>query len=233
MPTARERDLLTLPLSCASGATDAFSYLALGHVFTANMTGNTVLLGIALSTGDRERLVPAIVSLFSFVIGVAVGGCIATDATDEQIWPPSATLSLAIEALILTGVALVWLFLRPENAGPLLYSLTASGAFALGMQSATVQRLKVPGIVTTYISGTWTAAALSMLKMERDRSSPAKERIWKRQATLQGAVVVLYLLSAVLVGVLVKHRRPIVGMVPSLLVIFVAVFSATRIWQRK
>lgn len=38
---------LLLLLACAAGAIDAISYLGLGRVFTANMTGNTVLLSLA------------------------------------------------------------------------------------------------------------------------------------------------------------------------------------------
>ncbi len=36
-------------LTAVTGLVDAVSYLALGHVFTANMTGNVVFLGFALA----------------------------------------------------------------------------------------------------------------------------------------------------------------------------------------
>ena len=36
---------LLLGLTVVTGLVDAVSYLALGHVFTANMTGNVVFLG--------------------------------------------------------------------------------------------------------------------------------------------------------------------------------------------
>ena len=39
-------------LAWVGGSLDAVSYLALGHVFTANMTGNTVLLAMALGVGS-------------------------------------------------------------------------------------------------------------------------------------------------------------------------------------
>jgi len=42
------RHALLLTLSCAAGCVDAISYLRLGNVFTANMTGHAVLLGIAM-----------------------------------------------------------------------------------------------------------------------------------------------------------------------------------------
>ena len=38
---------MLLGLTVVSGLIDAVSYLGLGHVFTANMTGNVVVLGFA------------------------------------------------------------------------------------------------------------------------------------------------------------------------------------------
>jgi len=48
------RELMLLALTWGAGTIDAISYLGLGHVFTAMMTGNTVLLGLALA--EREAL---------------------------------------------------------------------------------------------------------------------------------------------------------------------------------
>jgi uncharacterized membrane protein YoaK (UPF0700 family) len=43
---------LLVCLTVVTGLVDAFSYLSLGHVFVANMTGNVVFLGFALA-GSR------------------------------------------------------------------------------------------------------------------------------------------------------------------------------------
>jgi len=45
------RDTMILILAWAAGSLDAIGYLGLGHVFTANMTGNAVLFGLALGQG--------------------------------------------------------------------------------------------------------------------------------------------------------------------------------------
>ena len=48
----RSHDPLPVLLVCmtvVTGLVDAFSYLSLGHVFVANMTGNVVFLGFALA----------------------------------------------------------------------------------------------------------------------------------------------------------------------------------------
>jgi hypothetical protein len=46
------RDAMLLALTCVAGLVDALSYLELGHVFTAMMTGNTVLLAMAIGQGE-------------------------------------------------------------------------------------------------------------------------------------------------------------------------------------
>ena len=56
---------------------DALSYLALGRVFTANMTGNTVLLGVALVQGEADAAGRAGLALGGFLAGGAIGAWIA------------------------------------------------------------------------------------------------------------------------------------------------------------
>ena len=50
--TTLGRESMLLLLTLVAASVDAISYLGLGHVFTAMMTGNTVLLGLALAQGE-------------------------------------------------------------------------------------------------------------------------------------------------------------------------------------
>ena len=50
------RDVSLMALSISSGAIDAISFLVLGKVFTAFMTGNIVFLGSARSLADSNYL---------------------------------------------------------------------------------------------------------------------------------------------------------------------------------
>ena len=52
-----------LVLTFSTGLVDAVSYLGLGRVFTANMTGNIVLLGFGIAGGGGLPVVAPIVSL--------------------------------------------------------------------------------------------------------------------------------------------------------------------------
>lgn len=60
---------MLLILTWAAGCVDAISYLGLDRVFTAMMTGNTVLLGLALGQGEIQAALPSILAL----TGIAAG----------------------------------------------------------------------------------------------------------------------------------------------------------------
>lgn len=67
---AAARDLLVVLLAATSGYIDAVNYLHLGHVFTSNMTGNTVLLGIALGQAQWLAALRSGVALVGYLCGV-------------------------------------------------------------------------------------------------------------------------------------------------------------------
>src|ERR1051326_4552257 len=99
--TTRSRDALLLILTWAAGAVDALSYLGLGHVFTAMMTGNTVLLGLALAQGEVLAALRSIIALTGFSIGVFIGAMIVERESGPPDWPAAVTVAIAVEAAIL------------------------------------------------------------------------------------------------------------------------------------
>src|SRR3954463_16528359 len=76
---ARDRFLppLLLALTAVTGFVDAVSYLALGHVFTANMTGNIVFLGFAMTSAPGLSIARSAAALGAFAIGAVGGGQLA------------------------------------------------------------------------------------------------------------------------------------------------------------
>jgi hypothetical protein len=65
---------LLVVMTVVTGVVDAVSYLALGHVFVANMTGNVVFLGFALAGADGLSVPASLVALAAFLCGAAAGG---------------------------------------------------------------------------------------------------------------------------------------------------------------
>src|SRR5256885_16877178 len=68
---------LLLGLTVVTGLVDAFSYLTLGHVFVANMTGNVVFFGFALAGVGGVSAVASLLGIVAFVAGAALGGRLA------------------------------------------------------------------------------------------------------------------------------------------------------------
>ena len=65
---------ILLGLTAVTGLIDAVSYLALGHVFTANMTGNVVFLGFAAAGAPGLSVSRSAAALVAFLAGAAIGG---------------------------------------------------------------------------------------------------------------------------------------------------------------
>src|SRR2546427_1044767 len=68
---------LLLAMTLVTGLVDAFSFLTLGHVFVANMTGNVVILGFALAGAPGFSIPASAAALAAFVFGAVAGGHIA------------------------------------------------------------------------------------------------------------------------------------------------------------
>jgi uncharacterized membrane protein YoaK (UPF0700 family) len=151
------RNLLLLGLSWAAGFVDAISFLGLGSVFTANMTGNTILLAIALARRDLPGAFRSLIALAGFCLGVIAGALIAPHRDDPPIsWLPAITKPLVLEFAALLGLAVGWHWagaLAMSNTG-FIELLIIPAAFAMGVQTAAVRRIGVSAVTSTAVTGT-------------------------------------------------------------------------------
>ncbi|EST24027.1 YoaK family protein [Streptomyces roseochromogenus] len=148
--------LVLLLLTVVSGLIDAVSYLGLGHVFTANMTGNVVVLGFAAAGAPGFSVPHTATSLACFLLGAVTGGRIAArfSGDSRRRW---TRLTLAAEAVLVGGSAAV-AFAWPDSDGT-RYALIALTAFAMGLRNATVRKLGIPDLTTTVLTMTLTGLA--------------------------------------------------------------------------
>jgi uncharacterized membrane protein YoaK (UPF0700 family) len=145
-----------LVLTFTTGVIDAASYLGLGHVFTANMTGNVVLLGFGIAGGSGLPVVSPIVSLLAFLVGATLGGRMAA------VFPAGAvhlSRSMLIEIGVVLLAALLALVLDITPNGFLGDLVIALLAFGMGVRNATVRRVKVADLTTTVLTMTLTGLA--------------------------------------------------------------------------
>ena len=145
-----------LALTAVTGLVDAVSYLALGHVFTANMTGNVVFLGFALAAAPGLSISRSAAALGAFVFGAAIGGKLAAHigAQTRRRW---ASIACAVEAgLLLVAAALAG---RHFDESGRVYLLIALTGIAMGLRNAVVRKLAERDLTTTVLTLTITGIA--------------------------------------------------------------------------
>src|SRR5438270_11940920 len=112
-----------LVLTAATGLIDAVSYLALGHVFTANMTGNVVFLAFAVAGAPGLSITRSLTSLAAFLAGALIGGRVATRLSGVLI-PRWITTALSLESALLLVATLAAINFRDSSGSSFqLYSI--------------------------------------------------------------------------------------------------------------
>lgn len=147
-PAASPAILLTLTV--VTGLVDAVSYLALNHVFTANMTGNIVFLGFALAGARGLSISRPLVALIAFLLRAVAGGRMTVEFSGRH-WVSRALLMEA--SLLAFGAGLV--IISPRQP----YLIIATTALAMGVRNAVVRKLGVPDLTTTALTLTITGLA--------------------------------------------------------------------------
>jgi uncharacterized membrane protein YoaK (UPF0700 family) len=149
-----------IALTFSTGLIDAVSFISLGHVFTANMTGNIVLLGFAVGEATGLSAARSGVSLLAFMAGALFGGMINVRHSD---WTQMRLLKRAIvieAALLLVATSFAASAGTKTEISPILtYGLIVLLALAMGVRNAVVRKLAVPDLTTTVLTLTVTGIA--------------------------------------------------------------------------
>jgi uncharacterized membrane protein YoaK (UPF0700 family) len=146
-----------LVLTFASGVIDAASFLGLGQVFTANMTGNVVLLGFGLAGGSGLPVLAPLISLAAFVAGALLGA--RTIARGAPMGERHLRRVLGLETgLLVLAAALAALGVGDGRGGADV--IVAVLAFVMGSRSAAVRGVRIGDLTTTVVTMTLAGIAL-------------------------------------------------------------------------
>ncbi|MEU7551377.1 YoaK family protein [Streptomyces sp. NPDC044571] len=174
---------LLVVLTFVSGLVDAVSYLAMDHVFVANMTGNVAFLGFALA-GERELSISAsLLALLAFLAGAAAARRLRGDRAAPRMFGPL----VAVQA----GLVAAALAVTTGGAGRLAVVLLL--ALGMGLQNAVAYRNAVPDLTTTVVTRTLTGLAVAP---------------WGRASLRRVVSVAALFLGALTGGLLTLHRGP-------------------------
>ena len=216
------RDFLLSGLTFSSGAVDAISFIALGKVFTAFMTGNVAFLGLLLAGAGGPELLSVLLAMAGFSAGVYLGTLIVKPRGQQSsgIWPARVTVTLGLSLLWQAAFVILWLTVHGRPDTHAVHWLLLFWGIAMGMQSAAVRSLKVDGVFTTAATATFIFV---MGDLATQAESPeVRLRLW--------GVLVSLLLGATAGGFFLVHAL-IYAPVLSFAITILVVAAAARIFR--
>ncbi len=208
---------LLLSMTLVTGLVDAYSYLVLGHVFVANMTGNVVFLGFALIGAPGFSVTASLVALVSFGGGALVGGRVAAKYAEHR-GRLHSTAALIQALLLAIAVVLTAVGGSPVPSGYRYALIVALGA-AMGVQNAAARKIAVPDLTTTVLTLTITGIAADSTLVGGD-GSRAGRRLVSVATMLAGAVIG---------AVLVLHAHIIYPLVIAFVIIAAGALTARKL----
>jgi uncharacterized membrane protein YoaK (UPF0700 family) len=184
---------LLLSLTFLTGLVDAFSYLALGHVFVANVTGSVVFLAFALAGTQGFSRPTLILALVAFSLGAFAGGRVITKLRGHR--GHLLTVASACECILVAGAVVLATRNAPSGTGietgPAQFGLIILLGLAMGLQNAAARHLAVPDLTTTVLTLTITG-----ITADSHPAGGAGSRLGRR------GLAVLAMFVGALVGVL-------------------------------
>ena len=150
-----------------AGYVDTLGFIALFGLFTAHVTGNFVLIGVALADMSRASILLKFLAFPAFVAGVAAARLLI--ASCERRGRPTVKPVLLLQVALLTGfMAFGWLA-APIGADVTPYAMTAGllGTAAMGAHSAASRLLLTHLAPTSMMTGNVTQLVIDFVDVLR------------------------------------------------------------------
>lgn len=222
-----------LLLCMSAGMVDVIGYLGLGHVLTANMTGNIVLLGIAIARAQELVVLRAVLALIGFIAGNAIAAHMLGKVKTKNGWSPRVTAVFTVESILLLLFAILMISSFSEQLSYLLIVLLA---IAMGMQTTAARRIGIAGISTTVLTNNLAAViedAVSILHRLKHANMRSLIKALSTDAYLRAGAVVIYL-GGVIIAALLFHHVPLVAVwVPVLIIAGVTLQARFASWGKE
>ena len=159
---------LAAGLAAAAGAVDVLAFTRRGQAFASIVTGNLVVAGTAIGQGDPRMLANVALAVGAFAVGVVLGGLgVRRAGRTTARWPVQVTVLCVVELVVLLVLTGVWLATGGAPLGAAQYVALVAAALAMGLQSAAFRLVPVPGVTTTYFTGTLTSLLVGLVTSGR------------------------------------------------------------------
>ena len=173
-------------LTMVTGMLDAVGYLGLDRIFTGNMTGNIVILGMGVAGEDGLPIVGPLVALFAFVLGAALAGVTLRSA--EPGWNVRVTVIFTMGTLGLVAAGVTLLVVDVEGNSPLGIAIASVIAVDMGAQALAARFLAVKDMTTVVVTSTITSLAGESF-VGQGPGRLFNRRLWAILVLFVGAVV--------------------------------------------
>ena len=148
---------LLFVLTAVTGLVDAVSYLQLGHVFVANMTGNVVFLGFAAAGAAGFSVAASLVAIAAFLVGALMGGRLGSRWSSHR--GRFVAYATYVQLVLFSAALAVSIAVSDSSTAAASFVLISLLAVAMGLQNAAARRLGVPDLTTTVLTLTLTGLA--------------------------------------------------------------------------
>jgi len=200
--------LLLVLLTVVTGLVDAYSYLQLGHVFVANMTGNVVFLAFALGGTAGFIWWASILAIATFSVGAFIGGRIR--AAHGAHRAKHLLVAASVQGVFFAASLVVALAVSAPYPDGVIAAQIGLLGVGMGVQNATARALAVPDLTTTVLTLTITG-----ISADSTAAGGKSSKIGRRLVSIASMFV------GALVGTLLIH----VGLVPLVLAVAVVLVA--------
>ncbi len=213
-----------LMLLCLSaGIVDVIGYIHLGRVFTANMTGNIVILGMSFAHVAELSFLRAALACLGFIAGNAAAAFLLSGSKAKGFWPARITLILFVElAFYLVFAALA----GPVMSETLLHVLILLLSSAMGMQTTAARKLGVAGISTTVLTNNLASVIEDFVAFFRSRfGGKAKSAKVNGETWLRFTAVAIYCFGALIAGIAEIHMPFSAIWIPIIIMVIILIVA--------
>jgi uncharacterized membrane protein YoaK (UPF0700 family) len=199
-PDQRNR-LRGIDMGFLAGYVDTLGFVALFGLFTAHVTGNFVLIGVALADASKASILLKFLAFPAFIAGVAMARLLVL-ASERRQWP-ALKLALLLQVLLLAGFMLAGMAAAPIGDAPSALAMTAGllGSAAMGAHSASSRLLLAQLAPTSMMTGNVTQVVIDSIDVLRgagDAASAARcgKFFWPLLAFAVGAIAAAFAFMA-------------------------------------
>jgi uncharacterized membrane protein YoaK (UPF0700 family) len=141
---------MLIALTVVSGMVDSFSFLELGHLFVANVTGDVLFIAFGLAGAHGFSIYASLTALAAFFVGAFVGGRLFVRCGAHR----GRLLSIVclIEAVLFAASMVLATTTNDPARDGYRYAFIVMLALAMGLQNAIALKLSVPGLTTSVLT---------------------------------------------------------------------------------